>query len=130
MYAIRSYYGENLPVSAMEAGADMSAVSMHKTGGSLTQSSFLLTGKGVNKSHVRQIINLTQTTSGSYILMSSLDISRRNLALNGKGIFKKVIDLASYARAEIDKIGGYYVITSYSIHYTKLYECVPAGCRI
>ena len=36
------YFGENLPVSAMAAGADMAAVSMHKTGGSLTQSSFLL----------------------------------------------------------------------------------------
>ncbi len=34
------YFGENLPVSAMAAGADMAAVSMHKTGGSLTQSSF------------------------------------------------------------------------------------------
>lgn len=36
------YFGENMPVSAMAAGADMAAVSMHKTGGSLTQSSFLL----------------------------------------------------------------------------------------
>ena len=39
------YFGENMPVSAMAAGADMAAVSMHKTGGSLTQSSFLLVGK-------------------------------------------------------------------------------------
>ena len=62
------YFGENLPVSAMAAGADMASVSMHKSGGSLTQSSFLLTGKGVNAGYVRQIINLTQTTSGSYLL--------------------------------------------------------------
>ena len=33
-------FGDNLPVSAMEAGADMASVSMHKNGGSLTQSSF------------------------------------------------------------------------------------------
>ena len=39
------YFGENLPVSAMDAGADMASVSMHKSGGSLTQSSLLLTGK-------------------------------------------------------------------------------------
>lgn len=38
------YFGENMPVSAMEAGADLAAVSMHKSGGSLTQSSFLLVG--------------------------------------------------------------------------------------
>ena len=38
------YFGGGLPVSAMEAGADMASVSMHKSGGSLTQSSLLLTG--------------------------------------------------------------------------------------
>ena len=53
----------------MEAGADIASVSMHKSGGSLTQSSFLLTGKGVNPGYIRQIINLTQTTSGSYLLL-------------------------------------------------------------
>ena len=101
------YFGEGMPVSAMEAGADMAAVSMHKSGGSLTQSSLLLTGPNVNAGYVRQIINLTQTTSGSYLLMSSLDISRRNLALRGKEVFRKVVDMAEYARDEINSIGGY-----------------------
>ena len=59
------YFGDNMPVSAMKAGADMAAVSMHKSGGSLTQSSLLLIGENVSERHVRQIINLTQTTSGS-----------------------------------------------------------------
>lgn len=102
------YFGEGLPVSAMEAGADMAAVSMHKSGGSLTQSSFLLTGPNVHSGYVRQIINLTQTTSGSYLLMGSLDISRRNLALHGKAIFEQVKFLAEYARNEINEIGDYY----------------------
>ena len=61
----------------------MSAVSLHKSGGSLTQSSMLLCGGSVNADYVRQIINITQTTSASYLLLSSLDISRRNLALHG-----------------------------------------------
>ena len=102
------YFGENMPLSAMAAGADMAAVSMHKSGGSLTQSGLLLIGKNVNAGHVRQIINLTQTTSGSYLLMSSLDISRRNLATRGKSIFRKVVEMAEYAREEINAIGGYY----------------------
>ena len=58
--------------------------------------------------YVRQIINLTQTTSGSYLLMSSLDISRRNLAQRGRQIFHQVADMAEYAREEINAIGGYY----------------------
>lgn len=102
------YFGNGLPVSAMEAGADMAAVSMHKSGGSLTQSSLLLIGPGVHPGYVRQIINLTQTTSGSYLLMSSLDISRRNLALRGRQVFHMVEDMAEYAREEINAIGGYY----------------------
>lgn len=102
------YFGENLPVAAMHAGADMAAVSMHKSGGSLTQSSFLLAGPGMNAGYLRQIINLNQTTSGSYLLMSSLDISRRELALRGKEIFRSVTAMAEYARREINAIGGYY----------------------
>lgn len=102
------YFNENLPMSAMEAGADLAAVSMHKSGGSLTQSSILLCGKDFDSEYVRQIINLTQTTSASYLLLSSLDISRRNLALRGHESFAKVSRMAEYARSEINAIGGYY----------------------
>lgn len=105
------YFGDGLPVSAMAAGADMAAVSMHKSGGSLTQSSFLLTGPGVLEGYVRQIINLTQTTSASYLLLSSLDISRRNLALRGREAFAGVSAMAEYARREINAIGGYYAFS-------------------
>lgn len=102
------YFGEDMPVSAMAAGADMAAVSMHKSGGSLTQSSILLTGHSMHEGYVRQIINLTQTTSASYLLLSSLDISRRNLALRGKDAFARVMRLARYARDEVNEIGDYY----------------------
>ena len=102
------YFGENLPLSGIAAGADMAAVSMHKSGGSLTQSSILLCGSRVDAEYVRQIINLTQTTSASYLLLSSLDISRRNLALRGKESFAKVTQMAEYARGEINAVGGYY----------------------
>lgn len=102
------YFGENMPLSAMAAGADMASVSMHKSGGSLTQSSFLLTGPGVNAGYARQVINLTQTTSGSYLLLSSLDISRKNLAMHGREIFRRVCNMARYAREEINAIGDYY----------------------
>ena len=102
------HFTDKLPLSAMDAGADMAAVSMHKSGGSLTQSSILLIGAQMNPEYVRQIINLTQSTSASYLLMASLDISRRNLALRGKESFEKVIELSEYARREINAIGGYY----------------------
>lgn len=115
-------FNDDLPVSGMAAGADMSAVSMHKSGGSLTQSSILLLNKSMNADHVRQIINLTQTTSASYLLMASLDISRRNLALNGKNSFAKVMQMASYAREEINDIGDYYAYGRELINGTSAYD--------
>ena len=124
------YFGENMPVSAMEAGADMSAVSMHKSGGSLTQSSLLLIGKNMNVGHVRQIINLTQTTSGSYLLMSSLDISRRNLALRGKEVFAQVMKMAEYAREEINAIGGYYAYGKELINGNSVYDFDPVKLSV
>lgn len=116
------YFGENLPNSAMAAGADMAAVSMHKTGGSLTQSSFLLCSNGIDSGYVRQIINLTQTTSGSYLLMSSLDIARKHMHLHGKEIVAKTIELAEYARKEVNKIGGYYAFSKELVNGDTIYD--------
>jgi arginine decarboxylase len=116
------YFGNQLPISAMAAGADMASVSMHKSGGSLTQSSFLLTGKNINKDAVRQIINLTQTTSGSYLLLASLDLSRKRLALDGERIFDKVNEMAQYARNEINDIGGYYAYSRELINNDTIFD--------
>lgn len=116
------YFNDRLPISAMAAGADMTAVSMHKTGGSLTQSSILLTKNTVNADYVRQIINLTQTTSGSYLLLSSLDIARKNMSLNGKEYSDKMIDYAEYAREEINKLGGYYAFGNELVDKNFIYD--------
>ena len=116
------YFGENMPQSAMAAGCDLASVSMHKSGGSLTQSSILLCGKNINPNHVRQIINLTQTTSGSYLLLSSLDIARKNLALKGVQIFNKVIELTEYAREEINQIGDFYAYSKELINGDTIYD--------
>ena len=116
------YFHEDLPMSAMEAGADLAAVSMHKSGGSLTQSSLLLAGPNMSPGHVRQIINLTQTTSASYLLLSSLDIARRNLALRGREEFGRVMRMADYAREEINAIGGYYAFSKELINGDSVYD--------
>ena len=124
------YFGDNLPISAMAAGADMASVSMHKSGGSLTQSSFLLAGPNVQEGYIRQIINLMQTTSASYLLMSSLDISRRNLALRGIEVFKQVCKIAEYARDEINAIGGYYAFGQELVNGDSIFAFDPVKLSI
>lgn len=102
-------FHEDLPAPAMSLGADMAAVSLHKTGGSLTQSSVLLLKEGkIQKSRVNSILNMMQTTSASYLLMASLDGARKILATRGKEIFDKALHIARYAREEINKIPHFY----------------------
>ena len=116
------YFAEGLPVAGMKAGVDMAAISMHKSGGSLTQSSVLLLGENADPAYVRQIINLVQTTSASYLLLASLDLSRRNLALRGRESFAKVIEMSEYARKEINEIGDYYAYGRELIDGSSVYD--------
>jgi arginine/lysine/ornithine decarboxylase len=103
------YFHDDLPLTSMEAGADLSTISMHKTGGSMTQSAvMLLKGTKIDPKQVKQAINLTFTTSASYILMSSVDVARKQLATKGFKLMKEVLSLARFARSEINKIDGLY----------------------
>ncbi|GKU78442.1 aminotransferase class I/II-fold pyridoxal phosphate-dependent enzyme [Paenibacillus sp. L3-i20] len=108
-HGVLIHFHDKLPMSAMEAGADMAATSVHKLGGSMTQSSVLNVRKGrVNPHRVQTVISMLTTTSTSYILLASLDTSRRNLALNGYNIAERAITLAQDARAQINEIPGLY----------------------
>ncbi|MDV4150650.1 aminotransferase class I/II-fold pyridoxal phosphate-dependent enzyme [Clostridium sp. AL.422] len=122
-------FSEKLPMSALEAGADICAQSTHKIIGSLTQGSLLhVKSKYVDPKRVQQILNLLHTTSPSYILMASLDCARRQIALEGKDLLDKAIELCKYTRSEINKIPGFYCFGeevlgkpgSYSFDPTKL----------
>lgn len=102
-------FHEGFPIAAMEAGADMSAASVHKTGGSMTQSSvLLLKGDRIAPEVVKRNLNLTRTTSPSYILMASLDVARKQLALQGKEMLERTLELARYTKKAINEIEGLY----------------------
>ena len=55
-------------------------------------------------------------------MLSSLDISRRNLALRGKEIYAKVAEMAEYARKDINRIGGYYAFSSELINGDSVFD--------
>lgn len=101
-----------LPDCAMKLGADLSTASLHKTAGSLTQSSALFHNEGlINIDKVRGTINLMQTTSASYLLLASMDIARSNLVLKGKKIFSDLLKLCTDAKARLSKIDGISIIS-------------------
>ena len=103
------HFSEQLPLSAMQAGADMAATSMHKLGGSMTQSSILNVRSGlVNLQRIQTILSMLTTTSTSYPLLASLDTARRHLALRGKELAERTVSLAARTRAAINEIEGLY----------------------
>lgn len=98
-------FSDRLPLSAMQAGADLTSCSLHKTLGSLTQSSILLVNsENVDHLRLRSTINMLQSTSPSSLLMASLDASRKTFATQGEERLSKLIDMANDTRDRINKI--------------------------
>lgn len=100
-------FSDRLPAGAMEQGADLCSQSIHKVAGALTQSSMLHIKKGlVDIDRVRANLHLVQSTSPSYVLMTSLDAARQDLALNGAAMAETALELADYARKELAETEG------------------------
>lgn len=97
-----------LPPSALMCDADGVVQSIHKTGGSLTQSSMCHLGKESRLSahRVAEMLRLVQSTSPSYLLMASLDLARRDLALHGEAMWDRALALARQARNRLQEERG------------------------
>lgn len=102
------YFSDEGLNSAMDVGADLSAVSFHKTGGSLTQSSaLLLKGDRVSRNDIQKTLNVLNSTSPSTLLLASLDAARYYMANEGKEAMKRVMELANYAVERLANIPGF-----------------------
>lgn len=129
-HGVHCYFHEELPIGAMQAGADMAATSVHKLGGSLTQSSILnVKGGLVSADRVQAIMSMLTTTSTSYLLLASLDTARRHLAVHGRELLGQAIQLAQTARHQINQIPGLWCLgpevvgdrsSSFDLDVTKL----------
>lgn len=130
-HGVLIHFNKKLPMSAMEAGADMAATSVHKLGGSMTQSSVLNVKAGlINPQRVQTILSMLTTTSTSYILLASLDTSRRHLALYGEQLADYAIDLAMKARNAINQIPGLYCFGEEILGDEATYDYDPTKVTI
>lgn len=125
------HFSDELPLSAMQAGADMAATSIHKLGGSMTQSSILNIRSGlVNPHRVQTILSLLMTTSTSYPLLASLDTARRQLALHGKELAERTVALAKKARIAINQTSGLYCFGEELLGEEATYDYDPTKLTI
>lgn len=124
-------FNEKLPISAMEAGADICAQSTHKIIGSMTQSSMLqVKSDRIDVNRVKQVMSLLQTTSPSYILLASLDVARMQMVTEGKKLLDETISLAEYARREINNINGLYCFGEEIVGRDGAYDFDPTKITI
>ncbi|GAT74213.1 Orn/Lys/Arg decarboxylase major region [Microbacterium sp. HM58-2] len=111
-----SHFGfhEDLPENPLRLGADLMVSSVHKLGGSLTQSAMLHLGHGAFADELEPLIDrafgLTQSTSESSLLLASLDIARDSLQ-NGRDRISASIAAAEELRTKI-RTGGRFPIAS------------------
>lgn len=125
-HGVHIHFHEQLPISAMQAGADMAATSVHKLGGSMTQSSILNVKEGlVSVQRVQSILSMLTTTSTSYLLLASLDVARKQLAIKGRELIQKSIDLANDIRMEVNKINHLYCVGEEIVGTKAVFDIDP-----
>jgi len=79
------HFSDKLPISAMEAGADICVQSTHKQGGSLQQSGMIHWKEGrINNDLLIESYRSLGTSSPSYVLLASLDAARETMQKRGK----------------------------------------------
>ncbi len=100
-------FHEALPPSAMSCGADLAAQSTHKILGAMTQASMLhLKGGRVDRARLKMGLQLLQSTSPSYVLLSSLDVARLQMAVTGRRLLDRVIQMTRETVLSLNRIPG------------------------
>ncbi len=98
-----------LPVSATEAGADMCINSTHKMLSAFSQCAMLhQIGDRVRVDRLKAVLKMFLSTSPNLPMVASLDVARRQMAMEGGALLSQTIALAEETRRRINEIEGLY----------------------
>ncbi|MGW4742769.1 aminotransferase class I/II-fold pyridoxal phosphate-dependent enzyme [Nocardia xishanensis] len=96
-----------LPTWAMDVGADLCVVSVHKMGAGFEQGSvFHLQGDLVDPARLSACADLLMTTSPSVLVYTALDGWRRQMVQHGRELLDAALRVADDARADLARIPG------------------------
>ena len=98
-------FNNHHPTTALKLGADAVVHSLHKTGGSMSQSSMLHIAENskLDVDAVEKALKLLHTTSPSLMLLASLDAARANLeSPRGSKQLDRAVHNAKFLRKDID----------------------------
>ena len=98
-----------LPMSAIEAGADMCINSTHKMLSAFSQCAMLhQQGDRVNVARLESVLKMFLSTSPNLPMVASLDVARRQMATEGPALLSRTIELANETRRRLNEIKGIY----------------------
>jgi arginine decarboxylase len=104
-------FHSDLPTWAMDAGADVCVVSVHKMGTGFEQGSvFHVQGDLVDPHHLYACADLLMTTSPNVLVYSAMDGWRRQMVQHGESLLGRALELGHQTRSEIDRIPGLHVM--------------------
>jgi arginine decarboxylase len=98
-------FHENLPTWAMDAGADVCVVSVHKMGAGFEQGSvFHVQGDLIDRQRLSACADLLMTTSPNVMVYAALDGWRRQMVEHGRQLLGDALELARGLRDDIEQI--------------------------
>lgn len=99
-------FNSKLPVCAMDGGADICVQSAHKTLPALTQAAYLhVKGNRVDIDRLKFYLSALQTSSPSYILMTSLDAARQMMQSSGPELLESLLKNIDTFKKSVRKSG-------------------------
>jgi len=117
-HAAHFQFCDRLPDPALRAGADIVVQSTHKWLTALTQASMLhLRGHRVKQVAVEAALNIIQTTSPSHLLLSSLDVARRQMWKQGRLVWDRYWQRLLRLREDIDRLPGLECLCDRDLEY-------------
>ena len=104
-------FHDDLPTWAMDAGADVCVVSVHKMGAGFEQGSvFHVQGQRIDFPHLSACADLLMTTSPNVLLYAAIDGWRRQMVERGTELLGGALELAGRLRQAIDELPGMHVL--------------------
>ncbi len=120
-----------LPIDAIAAGADMCINSTHKMLGSLSQTAMLhQKGDRIKLDRLKAVVKLFLSTSPNLVLVASLDVARRQMAMEGGALLSHTIELANDTRRRLNNIPGIYCFGEEQVGKPGVFDLDPTKITI
>lgn len=116
-------FSDNLPISSLEANADIVIQSAHKTLPAFTQSSMIHVGSNrVDIERLKLMLSMFQSTSPSYMLMASLDVARAYMESEGKEKLSLLIQNITRVKSHLKNVEGIIIFDKENIKNNDFFD--------